>query len=893
MDNKLLKDPLTELEPHSFPIKTNTCQYGSIVFGISTILIGLVVIIGWWSKLNILVQLSPTGVPMKFNTAICLILGGLGLLSYCQKKILLRNSLILFFGTLLIFISGFTLSQDIFVINFGIDELFSADWTTEIFPGRMSQSTSTSIIMLGFLFVLLPFEKYTFSIFWIMLISLFLLIIGIFALSGYIFNLHALYDWSNFRPMALPTCLGILFLNVGLWLSWRQEEWTSKFFYGRNDIRVIILGDIIILIVASLSIFYGFSVLAEKQTENTKTFLNVEMDSKITAFLDDINEIDASVKIIKNILSSQDFEKNTNDHQLVEYIRYILLGSGSDQYSWISPDNRAILTSNVDEHNAELTVPLSKERSLIWKNGYIIRYHLTLIYNNKNLGTLTAEWYLNRFNKEISEVEKFGKTGEIFLCTLQAKETAVCFPSRFNKHPFTIELIQNQTKIPMYYALHQQDGFIVAKDYKGHQVLASFGQLNNFNLGIVVKQNIAEIYKPTQNEIIKFITALIVFLCIGAYLLYLYANPLVKGIVLSERKARKSKHLAQKINIKLKRTLKSLIKSNAEASELTEMFSFLQTCENTADSLEVCSKYCKKIFPNANGAIYLMTNDKTELKLGVTWGDVLNKPEYLSLGSCWAIQNDRIYTTFKPGEELICNHVTQDIQSLYGYCCSPLRGHGETIGLIYFEFPQQESHTSPMKIPELKRLIAHLSDGIGLALSNIQLRQNLIDQSIHDPLTELYNRRFLDETFKKTIGLATRKNLSIAILMIDIDFFKKYNDTYGHEAGDIILKNIGKYLRENIREYNIASRFGGEEFVVVLLDISLEDALKRAEAIRSNIEKMELTYQGQFLPAIHISIGVSFFPENGKDPDTLINAADKALYMAKEQGRNRVMVFKP
>jgi diguanylate cyclase (GGDEF)-like protein/PAS domain S-box-containing protein len=172
--------------------------------------------------------------------------------------------------------------------------------------------------------------------------------------------------------------------------------------------------------------------------------------------------------------------------------------------------------------------------------------------------------------------------------------------------------------------------------------------------------------------------------------------------------------------------------------------------------------------------------------------------------------------------------------------------------------------------------------------------QKLISQAIRDPLTSLFNRRYLEESLDRELSKAQRHNNPLAIIMLDADHFKMFNDTYGHLAGDKVLRDMGKHLVTYSRKEDIACRYGGEEFVLVLPETSLEVAIQRAEDLRLTIETgKKMKYKRQTLPTVTISLGVAVFPDHGNRVNALISAADKALYKAKEHGRNQVVVAKP
>ena|GEM_PF-1981054 len=171
-----------------------------------------------------------------------------------------------------------------------------------------------------------------------------------------------------------------------------------------------------------------------------------------------------------------------------------------------------------------------------------------------------------------------------------------------------------------------------------------------------------------------------------------------------------------------------------------------------------------------------------------------------------------------------------------------------------------------------------------------QLVQDLQKQIITDPLTNLFNRRFLQEYLPREVAKAKRVAGSFAVLMIDLDFFKRINDIFGHEAGDIVLKNVAILLKNSIRESDVACRYGGEEFVLVLSEVSTDGAGKKAEGIREAVMDLALAIRQKSLGRVSTSIGVAVYPDHGVDMDSLLRAADEALYEAKENGRNCVVM---
>jgi diguanylate cyclase (GGDEF)-like protein/PAS domain S-box-containing protein len=172
----------------------------------------------------------------------------------------------------------------------------------------------------------------------------------------------------------------------------------------------------------------------------------------------------------------------------------------------------------------------------------------------------------------------------------------------------------------------------------------------------------------------------------------------------------------------------------------------------------------------------------------------------------------------------------------------------------------------------------------------LESQELLREQSVRDHLTGLFNRRYMEETLERELLRASRKQLSLGIIMLDVDNLKRYNDTYGHAAGDAILRELGELLLKNIRGEDVPSRYGGDEFIIVLPDASREVTQERAELLRQNAHHIPIPFEGQQLDTPTLSIGVAVFPEHGSTSAAVLKAADDALYRAKSEGRDRVVM---
>jgi diguanylate cyclase (GGDEF)-like protein len=228
--------------------------------------------------------------------------------------------------------------------------------------------------------------------------------------------------------------------------------------------------------------------------------------------------------------------------------------------------------------------------------------------------------------------------------------------------------------------------------------------------------------------------------------------------------------------------------------------------------------------------------------------------------------------------------------------CVPMMAQGEALGILYLDSGRNQNNngngTSPIDASNESqvRLARTLAEHIALALANLNLREVLQSQSIRDPLTGLFNRRYMEASLERELRRANRKKCSLGVMMVDVDHFKRFNDAFGHDAGDALLAELSKVFKNLFRGEDIVCRYGGEEFTIILPDASLQDTRERGEHLREAAKNAIAQYRGQALDHITLSVGVSAFPEKGISAEALLRSADAALYRAKEEGRDRVVV---
>jgi diguanylate cyclase (GGDEF)-like protein len=226
------------------------------------------------------------------------------------------------------------------------------------------------------------------------------------------------------------------------------------------------------------------------------------------------------------------------------------------------------------------------------------------------------------------------------------------------------------------------------------------------------------------------------------------------------------------------------------------------------------------------------------------------------------------------------------------YVCLPLLAQGETLGILHLlDGPVKNDKADEGRMAEKCKLAKILADNIGLGVANLKLREAMRNLSIRDPLTGLFNRRYMEEALAQEQHRTKRNDAQLAVIMIDIDHFKQFNDNFGHDGGDAVLRSLGEFLRKHVRGSDIACRYGGEEFILILSPSTAEGARQRAEKIREDATLLGVSHANQYLGAITLSLGVAIFPDHAFEAAALVKAADVALYQAKRGGRDRVVMF--
>ncbi len=315
---------------------------------------------------------------------------------------------------------------------------------------------------------------------------------------------------------------------------------------------------------------------------------------------------------------------------------------------------------------------------------------------------------------------------------------------------------------------------------------------------------------------------------------------------------------------------------------LGELGDLLQTCLTLVEVRDVLGKFARQLFPTQSGALYNLDEVRHIASVAVSWGSSSGSEEAFAPDDCWALRRGRLHAVRDPDAGLACPHVR--VLPSGGYVCAPLLDPGGALGVLHIR-----AESAPIS-EGATYLAAALAQEVGLVLSNLRLRDTLRTQVMRDPLTALYNRRSLEELLDRESQRAHRHTHPLAVAVANIDHFRQFNDAYGRQAGDELLRSVGAFLQSHVRSEDWPCRYGGDAFVVIMPESTAEGARAWAERFREQVKRVEVPYWGRRLPAVSVSLGVAADERQRLSGRDLLQLADEAVYRAKANGRDQVSV---
>ena len=338
-------------------------------------------------------------------------------------------------------------------------------------------------------------------------------------------------------------------------------------------------------------------------------------------------------------------------------------------------------------------------------------------------------------------------------------------------------------------------------------------------------------------------------------------------------------------NEQMTRTVEALERRALESALLTAARDELQLCVDVRQVYDAAANGFWRLLPGTSGCLFMINNSRQVVEIVSSWGKIAVQ-DFSPLESCCGLRSGQARWRQPGVSEIHCSHFVDEPPQQY--LCRPIVAQGNTLGILYVQCESED----------VVELVQQRTDGVrqlvqitGMAIATLNLRARLEDQSIRDSLTGLYNRNFMEISLVRELSRAARRNQTLAVLMLDVDHFKQFNDTHGHAAGDAVLKEIARVFHDNVRGEDVACRYGGEEFTILLPDVAAGTACARAEQILMAVAQLSVAVDAHTCGGVTISIGIALYPTDGETAGQLLRRADEALYRSKRGGRNRFTIY--
>ena len=355
------------------------------------------------------------------------------------------------------------------------------------------------------------------------------------------------------------------------------------------------------------------------------------------------------------------------------------------------------------------------------------------------------------------------------------------------------------------------------------------------------------------------------------------------GIVLrdAELRGQAARQMTQ-TNDALASSVKALENQAFEADLLASLRDDLQLCANLEEVYRSAANTAARLLPLSSGSLAMINSSRNLMQVVSSWGGSAASDHYPP-ESCWGIRSGEVRWHLPGAVGPHCAHF--DGEAPEAYFCMPVSAGGNTLGLLHARFDRAEDVTTArLRMAGVRQLLQL----IGMSVTALNLRIKLENESIRDSLTGLFNRHFMEVALERELARAVRRNTQLAVFMLDVDHFKSFNDSHGHAAGDDVLRRIAEILQASVRNEDIVCRYGGEEFTIIVPEITPAIALQRAEGVRVAVADLQLALGNGVSANATISLGVALYPGDGRSPASLLRMADEALYRAKREGRNQV-----
>lgn len=335
--------------------------------------------------------------------------------------------------------------------------------------------------------------------------------------------------------------------------------------------------------------------------------------------------------------------------------------------------------------------------------------------------------------------------------------------------------------------------------------------------------------------------------------------------------------------------------SESDVILLGRMANLALSCLTQEEAITIAARFLPQLFPGETGALFIRHAAQNQYDPVVFWGEK-REWETFTGQECWSLRRRRIYMVGGERKQPPCPHGDFDPERYISFCI-PMTARKDVLGMLHIIVPVSEEVSFEVEqdakevLSEKRRLAALTADVLTLLLVNLRLRKKIDDLSVKDSETGCFTRSYLEGTLERELKVCQRTGKPLAIILMDIDHFGQFSETYGHGATALVLQDLGSFLCENIREVDVPSRYGADEFALLLPDTTLETARRRAENLHEMMKDLSLRDGHAHMRRITLSMGIASYSEHRETLCDLIESAKKALKKAKETGRNRICIF--
>lgn len=784
-----------------------------------TAAVGTTVFVGWLAGIGSLRSVSPGLASMKVNTALAFLAAGVALWLLLRPTVSALWPARILAGAVAA-IGGLTLSEDLFGIALGIDQLILRDAVSTVHPGRMAPATALCFLLVGLGLLTLKgprSSRRSVRASWFALPALF---VSTVALAGYAYGVRSLYKVGPYTSMAVHTaaCFFVLCLAI---LAADPTRGFGKIFV--SETAGGILARRLLPSIPLLLFGLGWARLAGQDAGLYDTRFGLALMVVLSIAVSVLAVASTAVKLHAMDLERMDAQDAVKDANAGLERRV--------QERTQELEDSLAQVSRLGAARQEAEATLVSERSL-----------LDTVVRSMGAGVITAD--------ASGKFVLFNPAAE----RLMGAGMLASSPEEWARD-YCVYRVDGTTPFP-------SEDLPLGRALKGESSDA-------------VEMLIA---RPGHSA----------WLSVSSRPLRDPAGAVTGGVAVftdvTERREAAAEIAA--VNDRLQRTVADLERLNAEKTSLADLGDALHSCLTLEEAYAEVELAAVRIFPNSTGELFAVNPSQNLMLRVAEWGNGAPSgiDKAFDPNDCWAARRRKVHAALG-SEGGLCPHVPRPNRNRH--VCAPLTGQDGTIGVIHVEISAEDGR-APVNPDEMIRSAAAAASLVAPAFTSIRLMDKLRFQSIRDPLTGLFNRRYMEESLKREIERAKRGKGHVGVIMLDVDHFKRLNDEQGHAAGDSVLRELGALLASQVRAADIACRYGGEEFALILPDADLEETFRRAEVVRIAVAGLSTRLSNGAVAAPRVSQGVAAFPEHGETPAELLQAADGALYQAKRGGRNRV-----